>query len=605
MKLLLPALLAVAGSALAADGGATIRPGDSAFGEIAPGETDRIAFDGVAGQRISASVAADFEPELRLFGPGPVELDVSGREREGKRSVRLRSVVLPATGRYVLSVEVHGNDGGGRYALRTRSAPPRGLGAAASGAPGGTVALPLGDLPGGGILRLRAARGALSSLQGPGGPVPLGGGRSAVVVLPATGAWAVEVAADARGAARVSASLRIPRGVRAEREVLDIWMPPPVAADVVGRVVLVRFRDGADDAAFDDRHGCDTGEGIAGTGFTRVAVPDGVGVDEFLDELGLDADVVEREAVFVSESPEGEQSAVPFTASDATKNTVAQQDAFALTGVLDAQALAGGAGVVVAIVDTGLLAGHPDLAGRTLPGYDFVDGDADPADGPNGLDDDGDMAFDEGVGHGTLVAGLVASMAPGASILPVRVLDSDARGTSENVARGIVWAVDAGAKVVNLSLGIRQASAVIQDAVNYAKGRDVLVVAAAGNANLVDAVAFPASLSDVLTVAAVDNGGVRAPFSNVAGRVDLVAPGVGLTAPWQAGGYGTASGTSFATPFAAAGAALVLSRNPGMKPRDAGRRLADTAVPVDALNPAYAGRLGRGRIDLLRAVKPK
>jgi len=328
-------------------------------------------------------------------------------------------------------------------------------------------------------------------------------------------------------------------------------------------------------------------------------------VDDFLEELGLDADVVEREAIFVSESPEGEQSAVPFSASDASKNTVSQQDAFALAGAIEARTLADGAGVVVAILDTGLADGHPDLAGRTLPGYDFVDGDADPADLANGIDDDGDLVVDEGVGHGTLVAGLVASMAPGASILPVRVLDSDARGTSAGVARGIVWAVDAGAKVINLSLGVRQASAVIQDAVNYARQRNILVVASSGNANLVDSVTFPASLGDVLTVAAVDNTGVRAPFSNVGGRVDLVAPGVALTAPWKAGGYGTASGTSFAAPFASAGAALVLSRNPGMRPTDAGKRLVDTAVSVDSLNPAVSGLLGKGRVDLLRAVKPK
>src|SRR5262249_35698774 len=128
---------------------------------------------------------------------------------------------------------------------------------------------------------------------------------------------------------------------------------------------------------------------------------------------------------------------------------------------------------VVAVVDSGIRAEHPDLQGQTVPGFDFVDGDADP--------------HDEN-GHGTAVAGVIAArsdsvgitgVAPGTRIMPVRVLDKDGSGTSAAIAEGIDWAADHGARIVNLSLGGPGRSQVLAEAI--ARHPDVLFVAAAGN----------------------------------------------------------------------------------------------------------------------------
>ena len=153
----------------------------------------------------------------------------------------------------------------------------------------------------------------------------------------------------------------------------------------------------------------------------------------------------------------------------------AQQWGLDAVGIGGAWLVTRGAGVVVAVVDTGV-APAPDLAGRLLPGWNVIDGSDAPADDN---------------GHGTHVAGTIAEVegnglaeagvAPEASILPVKVLDAEGTGSDADVAAGIVWAADHGARVVNLSLGGGESSTVLADAVVYARHRDVLIVAAAGN----------------------------------------------------------------------------------------------------------------------------
>ena len=144
-----------------------------------------------------------------------------------------------------------------------------------------------------------------------------------------------------------------------------------------------------------------------------------------------------------------------------------------------------GAGSIVAVVDSGiqlLPAPHPDLAASiSTDGADFVDGDSVPDDEMDGIDNDGNGLIDEGAGHGTHVAGIIHRVAPLATILPVRVLDSDGGGNEWDVAQGMLWAADHGADVVNLSLGMHSSASLLKDTTQALVDRGVVVVAAAGN----------------------------------------------------------------------------------------------------------------------------
>ncbi len=237
-----------------------------------------------------------------------------------------------------------------------------------------------------------------------------------------------------------------------------------------------------------------------------------------------------------------------------TEPLFSSQWALRAVGLPDTSSAAG-PGTVVAVLDTGVSPAHPELAGRVLPGIDLVDGDAD-ADDENG--------------HGTAVASMIA--ADGANgvgiagacwnclILPVRVLSSGGAAPWARVAAGLVWAVDHGARVVNISIAGTGESAELRAAVAYAAARDVLVVASAGN-NGDERPQFPAALDGVVGVAAADAAGKLYDWSSRGGWVDLAVPGCSPL-PMIFGTYAWACGTSFAAPLAAGVAALARGADP-------------------------------------------
>jgi serine protease len=256
-----------------------------------------------------------------------------------------------------------------------------------------------------------------------------------------------------------------------------------------------------------------------------------------------------------------------------------------------------GAGIVVAVVDTGI-APAPDLEGRLLAGWNVIDGSVDAADDN---------------GHGTHVAGTIgenadnglaeAGLAPEVSLLPVKVLDASGSGTDSDVAAGIVWAADHAARVVNLSLGGPSSSRLLSDAVRYATAHGVLVVAAAGNES--GPVGYPARIATVLGVGAVDIALRRAPFSNIGTGLDIVAPGVGIVQQTLGDSPGsfadaTLSGTSMATPFVTAAAALVLALKPATTPAALARTLERTAQDLGA--PGRDDDTGYGLVRADRAL---
>ena len=185
-------------------------------------------------------------------------------------------------------------------------------------------------------------------------------------------------------------------------------------------------------------------------------------------------------------------------------------------------------------------------------GYDYVNEDSDP------LDD---------CGHGTHVAGIIggtynnsysiAGVAPNISIVPFKVLDKDGRGTWDDVALGIIASVDAGARVINLSLG-GDSSDVIEDALRYADENGCLVVAAAGNDGINELI-YPASSEYTISVGATDNENLRAYFSSYGEGLDIMAPGEDILSIYVDGLTCYASGTSMATPHVAGVASLIIS----------------------------------------------
>ena len=215
----------------------------------------------------------------------------------------------------------------------------------------------------------------------------------------------------------------------------------------------------------------------------------------------------------------------------------------------------GSAAVVIAVVDTGVDLTHPDLAPKLVAGYDFVNGD--------------DVPQDDN-GHGTHVAGIAAAQGNngegvvgvswGARVMPVKVLSASANGSFADAAAGIIWAADHGAQIINLSLGGSSYSQVFKDAVDYAYGKGVMLVASSGN-NGGGAILYPARFANVMAVGATDSNNVRASFSNYGAELDVVAPGVNIysTGP---GTYYYNSGTSMSAPFVS-GLAAILRGLPG------------------------------------------
>ena len=258
-----------------------------------------------------------------------------------------------------------------------------------------------------------------------------------------------------------------------------------------------------------------------------------------------------------------------------------------------------GNGVTVAVIDTAATLDNPVTSSFIQgSGVDAISGTGSAQVVANGLDDDGDGAVDESAEHATFVAGLVHLAAPEAGLFHVRVLDDDGHGDAWDVAEGIVDAVLAGADVVNLSLGVTNELRILQEAVDWAEHRNVVVVAAAGNRAMpcLDRPADEAGEAEhaVIAVAAVDDALQPAEFTNHAEEVTLSAPGVDVISTYGAD-FGSWSGTSFSTPMVAGGAAVLLQKYPGMSAADIKAALEDTAQPL--ADPGLTD-MGAGVLDL-------
>ena len=263
--------------------------------------------------------------------------------------------------------------------------------------------------------------------------------------------------------------------------------------------------------------------------------------------------------------------------------------------------------VVIGVLDSGIDMTHIELRNKYVSsGHDFVNDDSDATDD---------------FWHGTFVAGIaaaetnnnqgIAGVAWNAKILPVKVLDDEGNGYYDALIEAIVWAVDNGAKVLNLSLGGEEADSALEAACRYAFEHNVIVVAAAGNEY--GPVAYPAAYDDyVLAVGATDYDDLVADFSNTGPQVDVAAPGVLILScipQWLAEPgyppYGFGSGTSAAAPHVAGFAALVLSAKPWISARDLMNLIRFTADDVNsAQHKGKDDYIGYGRINMSKALVP-
>jgi thermitase len=362
--------------------------------------------------------------------------------------------------------------------------------------------------------------------------------------------------------------------------------PADSAADGPAVSLVVGLKAGADTAAPAERLEAGTDVDVVATeplvGDTAVTVDvDADNVTEATAALRSDPNVS-----YVEMDQVAHMSAVPNDPS------YSGQWGLPLTHVTQAwDATRGSSAVVIAVVDTGV---RPvgDLAGRTLPGYNFVSGNT------NTTDDEG---------HGTMTAGVIGDAANNAAgsagicwyckILPVKVLDSTGSGLYSNIANGIRYAADQHADVINLSLGGSADNRVLSDAVTYAVGKGSLVIAAAGNDGT-SVKHYPAAYPNALAVGATTATDTRYSWSNFgAAWVDIAAPGCNL-AQGMNGVVGTFCGTSSATPFASGVAGLLASATP--KPTAAQIRTAMTTSA--AALPGNWVAAGSGRVNAAAAL---
>lgn len=248
--------------------------------------------------------------------------------------------------------------------------------------------------------------------------------------------------------------------------------------------------------------------------------------------------------------------------------------------------------IVVAVIDNGVQTNHPDLAGKIVSPYNVV---TDTRSVPAG-------------GHGTHVAGIIAAsinkkgvvgVAPNVKIMPVNVFEGDG-ATSYDVAYGIVYAVDHGANVINLSLGGYSATFYEAEAVQYAISKGVVLVAAAGNDDT-NLPTYPAAFDPVIAVSATDDRDGITYFSNYGDYIDLAAPGVDIYSTFPGSSYKESDGTSMATPIVSGTAALVLSKNPLLSTGEVENILRKSVV--DLGGKGWDVFYGYGRIDAYKAVK--
>ncbi len=250
--------------------------------------------------------------------------------------------------------------------------------------------------------------------------------------------------------------------------------------------------------------------------------------------------------------------------------------------------------IIIAVVDTGVDLNHPEFKNKLVDGYNVLKPNSPP------MDDDG---------HGTHVAGIISANTNNEEgiagitwynkIMPIKVLDQSGAGTLFDVAEGIYWATEHGAKIINLSLGNYAESRYLYDAIKYAYSKDVILVAASGNDNIND-LGYPAAYPEVIAVAAVDHFKQKAEFSNYGPYIDVAAPGVNIASTYPNFEYAAMSGTSMSSPHVAGLAGLIRAINPTLSNEDVINIIKESATDIGV--PGKDKYFGYGEINVEKAI---
>jgi thermitase len=348
-----------------------------------------------------------------------------------------------------------------------------------------------------------------------------------------------------------------------------------------------------------------------GMGAYLLGLPADSDTLETVERMAADPRLLFAEPNYVAEAPEdpagdGRMKARAISSSDGSS----EQYAASALNLSCAAALSLGQSTTVAVLDTGAQLDHPALEANFegVKRYDFVDDDRNPTERPVGLDADGDGDKDEMVGHGTHVAGIVDLVAPSAKIMPLRVLNTEGYGNAFTIAKAISFAKGEGADAINLSLGSRSRSRLLQDVIEDATKNGVVVAAAAGNSNTARP-HYPAaadggmsSADGLVAVTSVDRYQKKSEFANYGIWVDIAAPGTDIRSAFPTSLYADWSGTSMATPFVSGQAALIHALYGSLSSSGIEKMMRYSAQPLTLQNPTYVGMLGAGHADVCASL---
>jgi subtilisin family serine protease len=253
----------------------------------------------------------------------------------------------------------------------------------------------------------------------------------------------------------------------------------------------------------------------------------------------------------------------------------------------------GSSAITIAVVDSGVDPANPDVAPKLVPGWNFLTGDSNTADS---------------TGHGTAVASVAAAatnngvgvsgVAWANPVMPVVVVNSAGSASYSDIASGITYAADHGARIINVSVAGSSSSSTLQSAINHAWNKGAIIIAAAGNSST-STPYYPAACNNTVAVSSTTSVDTLSSFSNFGSWIDVAAPGESIPITSQ-GGYGSWSGTSFSSPITAGVAALMLSINPGLSNSTAVSLLKSNAD--DLGSSGFDSSFGSGRINAYRAV---